>query len=178
MVNLISARHRDGLIVRYRLRLATSALYLLAAVVVVATVLLVPSYAYLLADVSEGERALDAVQKTTELQQKSKAQEYLVGVKQRVDVLQQAHRPLTFGRIIETIITDRPTSVSVEQLVMTLDAAPTAYVSGFAKNREQLIRYAEDIRARPGVTSVDLPINQLIGAENIEFRFDVNFSPL
>ncbi|MEK7531216.1 MAG: hypothetical protein AAB573_05115 [Patescibacteria group bacterium] len=176
MVNLISAQHRDGLILRYRMRLVTSALYCIATVIIIAAVLLIPSYAYLMADVSESERALDAIQKTVALQQASKAQEYLVSVKRRVDVLAAAHRDPSFNRIVESIATGRPASVSIEQFDVTFGEAPSVVVSGFAKSREQLIRYAEEIRARPDVTRVDLPINQLVDAENIEFRFEVTLT--
>jgi hypothetical protein len=158
------------------MRLATGALYAIAIVIGIAAVLLVPSYAYLMADVSENERALDAIQKTTALQQKSKAQGYLVDVKRRVDVLNAAHRDPLFNQLVETVVAGRPPSVSLGQFVVTLGETSTVAVSGFAKNREQLIRYAEDIRTRPGVLSVELPINQLVDAENIEFRFEVRFT--
>jgi hypothetical protein len=173
MINLLPDSEKASIYKEYRLRLLAVSLLMLLALIILAGVLLSPSYVLSMYQRRIGESTVSPAtaeqQEYTDLVKKIKASKLTLGALKP----QAVH--MTPTRIIEILTkhkTSQNTITDIQYNFLPPDIV-TVTVKGVAKNRQTLIDLKSSLEKEEGITHIELPVSNLAKDANIEFSFDI-----
>lgn len=178
MTNLLPPQQIEKNISEYRLRLAGTALAMFAGILVLATILLAPSY--LLATHKRAVVENDPIWQDDKDGEMSRGKQ-----KEFEDVIKETNTILgTLGRtdtefyvsedIIEKVIGFKTPSITISGIFF--DAVPEGSalsIKGIATNRQSLVSFTDTLKKDPAFVSVDLPISNLVKDRDISFSISI-----
>lgn len=178
MTNLLPPQQIEKNISEYRLRLAGTALAMFAGVLVLAAVLLVPSY--LLATHKRTVIENDPIwQNDKDGEMSREKQKEFEGIIKETNTILD-----TLGRtdaefhvsedIIEKIVGFKTPSITVSGIFFdAVSEGSMLSIKGIATNRQSLVSFTDMLKKDPAFASVDLPISNLVKDRDISFSISI-----
>lgn len=179
MINLLSERTQRSLRMAYYARFATVAALLCALAVFAGGALLAPSY--FLAAVDEGA-ARDTLASSDRMLASESAtgnEEVLAQAAEQVSLMKEYLRTPSIAAALSAFTARVPGGVVVSAVSVTPGAGGTDSVSlsGSAKTRNDLLSFADALRASSSLSGVSVPLSQLAGETDIKFTLSFSFAP-
>lgn len=179
MVNLISRRQRYRMVETYVLRVVTVLGFALAAVGLALAVLLTPSYLILRAELGQAEAYVTAAQAIASERAKGQAPETLKRYEESVKLLTQAGRAPQTAPMLEQTTQDMPKGLALTavSIVYAENGEGKLTISGRARTRAELIAYSNQLKKVPNLSSVVLPVSDLVADVDSEFTVTAVWKP-
>jgi Tfp pilus assembly protein PilN len=179
MVNLISAAHRSKLKLLYVSKLVTLVGIALGSVGVAVSVLLLPSYLLIHAELDQAAEYVDAARAIASERAKGQSPETLQRFQESVTLLTAAGRSPQTARVLESTTQDMPKGVTISEITLTYDDAGGARVAiaGAARTRAELIAYSNQLKRTPRLTQVTVPVSDLVADVNSTFTVTLEWKP-
>ncbi len=172
VINLLPPEKKRAFRRGYFLRLATTAVFLLAALVVVHGVLLLPSSIYLTMIRDARERELAAVEKSVAADTSVMSMR-LAKLKQDAVYLSRLGEAPTASAAVQAVLLIPRQGIRITSMTFapsTADAADGVMtITGVSATREALRSYNLALSNAPFVSKADLPISAYAAEANIEF---------
>lgn len=176
MVNLLPQSDQKHLIGAYYIHLA--AVFFLAAsiAVVVGAVLLAPSYITSQASADSYERYLDALAGSVGLKERSYASEDVAELAERVRIMDLYAGSAITSELIDALGEKLTSGIRITRIAFTrTDSGANITLGGTADTRQELLAFADALRASPSFTRVSLPVSQLVMEEDANFSITASF---
>jgi hypothetical protein len=173
MINLLPDSEKVAIHKEYRLRIFVIILWMLLALIILAALLLSPSYVL---SVYQRSAAGNAVPPATEEQQEYQALvKKLKASKVTLGALKPQVVPMTPTHIIELLTKNKTSQNTINSIQYSFSPPNTLSVTvrGIAKNRQSLIDLKTNLEKEEGIDHVELPVSNLAKDANIEFSFDI-----
>jgi hypothetical protein len=178
MVNLITPTLQRTLTTTYYVRLTTAAALALSAAAAVALLLLVPSYLFIHAEADQAEAYVATATAIADERAKNQAPDTLKAFSEELAVLKKIEHSPQLAKAISAVTTDMPRGVSLNRLDATpKDGSVQLALSGIAQTRALLIAYADQLRKTQGVSSVNIPVSDLVADVNSSFTVTLVYTP-
>jgi Tfp pilus assembly protein PilN len=173
MFNLLPEHHKKAARMEYLLRMATVALYLCSAAVILGAVILIPAYVSTSLRIEEGERAKAALAAARSDAENPAA--VIATIKRNVTILSALVQPVFVESIIERALTERPLGVTVAAVTFQngINGEGTLSIKGTARTRSSLVAFVRALEGVPYFSKVELPISNLAKNENIPFTMSI-----
>ena len=174
MINILPESGRAHVKREYLLRLASSALFLLALLFLLCAVMLVPSY--LFATVAK-QQAITEEARIAATQKASNSGEAatLVSANTQAKALDALLSAPLGSRYLSEILAVAPATISISHVSYAQGEMSMA-VSGEATTRDALLAFTKALKTIPGVVSADLPVGDLARDVKIPFNVTLTFS--
>jgi hypothetical protein len=171
MVNLLSPKQRSALLTLYVVRLASVALFALAAAGITTVALIAPSYFVIHAEADQAEEFVATATKLAAERAKGQSQEALARFHESVTLLTGAGRAPSYAHILDLTTQERPSGVGLSSVQVLYDDKGNASVvlSGTARTRAELIAYSNALKKVPELTNVVVPVSALVADTNASF---------
>ena len=187
MINLLPPLIKLRIRRWYRARLAIVALLLLFVVILIGTVLLLPSlFLSLVKEYSGTERIMLAqelipVEKNIEIEKNTRL------TNKKISILSQKDANIILLPVINSILEKKPASPTSQGGLAGISITAFLYekvassetdkkitpqkilIKGFASNRETLVSFADELRNISLFSDIDLPISNLVKSADIPF---------
>lgn len=179
MVNLISRQQRRALTELYVLRVVSVCGFALASVGLAVAVLLLPSYLLLRAEVGQAEEYVTAAQAIASERAKGQAPETLKRFEESVTLLTTAGRAPMTASILEQTTQDIPKGLTLTAVSITYaeNGEGNITISGRARTRAELIAYSNQLKKVKNLSSVVLPVSDLVADVDSEFTVTATWKP-
>ena len=173
MINLLPPLIKLRIRRWYRARLAIVALLLLFVVILIGTVLLLPSlFLSLVKEYSGTERLMLAqelipVEKNIEIERNTRL------TNKKISILSQKDANIILLPVINSILEKKLAGISITAFLYesatTDPISQKILIKGFASNRETLVSFADGLRNISLFSDIDLPISNLVKSADIPF---------
>jgi Tfp pilus assembly protein PilN len=174
MINLLSAQGKKIFTRMYILRLLTVALSMGAVLVVIHSVLLIPSYVFLQARIANQEVEGEFLGKTLEASGSDEVEERLTALTAKLTLLETLESTPLFVSAIEDVLEVSRTGIQVTNIAYTPnDPKVQISIRGIAKDRDALRSFAKRLEEREGIASVDFPIGNLSKEKDLPFSISI-----
>ncbi len=181
MANLLPKAHHEGLLSEYKIRLISSGLGMLAIALIVATLLLVPSFVLTEIRRQSTQSQLNNITAgtTTEAEEESDVER---AIQQANEKLEQAatDQEFTPTDVVEVITSTKPDLVSVRNVALNYNDESDEYevdITGTAATRDGLLTFRDQMRQHAQISDINLPISTLATRENTDFSLSLRASP-
>jgi len=173
MLNILPTAEKKKIITEYRLRLASMAIFAVAALVLVSLVLLIPSYILAVSkfdNISGQISQLESKQDLTGQEKGIDAQVRDVNKKVNLFLAGRGVDRLSPPDIIARVIAMRGSTIKIQGFDYDVagDQERLA-ISGVAADRDSLAQFVEVLKKDPTFTSVELPVSSYVKSVNISF---------
>lgn len=182
LTNLLPPHRKRFLMRDYVFRLSVVALWLLILLVMIHTLLLVPSYLYAHQQIRDHEQQLATLQaaQSTATEQELKGRIAALGTKAKQ--LTALGKQATASGALRAVLAAPRTGVRVHGITYTPSAKPEEHkmaLHGVASTRESLQQYLAALDALPFVAKAELPISAYAKERDIGFTITLtgNFMP-
>lgn len=177
MINLLSERTQHSLRMAYYARFATVVALLSALSIFAGAALVAPSY--FLASVDEGA-ARDNLASSNRMLASENAtgnEEVLAHAAEQVSLMKEYLRPPSVATALSALTSRIPAGIVVSNVSVTPGTGGTDSVSlsGSAKTRDNLLSFADALRASSSLSGVSVPLSQLAGETDIKFTLSFSF---
>ncbi|MFZ2167909.1 MAG: hypothetical protein WAV50_03525 [Minisyncoccia bacterium] len=180
LTNLLPPERQESLAREYRFRFGVVATEIFITLVVVATVLLIPTYVFLAKNVQAKETRLANMKTTLSSSDEMALSARLVALSNdATSLISLSKRPSASSIIRSVLAVSRP-GVTVSGISYTPPAGKspsTIALNGTAATREALRRYQLALQDAPSVLSADLPVSAYAKDTNIIFTITVILAP-
>lgn len=174
MINLLSAQGRKVFARIYVLRLTTIALLMVAVLIVIHSVLLIPSYVFLEARVLEQEVEREFIGKTLEASGSDEVEERLTTLTGKITLLETLTDTPLFISAVDEVLEVTRTGIKITQISYTPnDPKVQIHVRGIATDRDALRSFGKRLEERESVASVDFPIGNLSKEKDLPFTISI-----
>jgi len=174
MINLLPDHIQKAFKRMYLLRLLTIAFFIGAFLVIVHSILLVPSYVFLQARVLNQEVEKEFLGKTLEASGSDEVENRLKVLNGKIALLETLPDEPLFISAIEEVLEVSRTGIKVTQISYTPnDPKVQVGVRGIATDRDALRSFAKRLEEREGVSGVDFPIGNLSKEEDLPFNISI-----
>lgn len=180
MTNLLPPSSLRSVTTEYRIRLVATTLFMLAAGLSIALILLIPSY--LLAShrknvVAENLAVLD---KDTEasVREKGELEKILRGADSILAILAGKREPLRPSvRVIERIVSHKTPNIKLQKIFYDAhESGGTLSLRGIAANRQALVSFADALKRDSSFFDVNLPVSNLVKEREADFTIMLKLS--
>lgn len=174
MINLLSELSKRKFKRAYLLRLLTVTLFAVASLVVVHSVLLIPSYVFLQAQVLNQEVEKEFTQKTLEASGSDEVEARLGALNAHIALLQTLPEEPSFISAVEEVLEVSRTGIAVTHISYT-PKHPEVQISvrGIAVDRDALRSFAKILEERKEIKGVDFPISNLSKEKDLPFNISI-----
>lgn len=177
MINLLLDNDKKVLAKVYRYRLLTVGLGLVSISIVLATVLLIPSYIATTTHVGATRLLVEKNQHATEVALHNQLKDKVTDQGRTVKVL-SPENTISITGIIDTIIRDKTPgdSITVFNYSVVTDKDKktfTLLVQGVAQSRKSLQDFTNAVGREKGITSVEVPVSNFTKESSIQYSFTV-----
>lgn len=177
MINLLPEDKKRSFKRTYFARLLTVFLILIAVLVVIHSVLLIPSYAFLQARIQSQVAEKEFLVRSLEATGGGEVEERLQALTEQITILETVNTSVSFVAIVEDILeVSRQGIVLTQVLYDPQNQNVDVELRGMAANRESLRSFASRLEAREEIESVDFPISNLSREEDLPFTIAIVFS--
>lgn len=174
MRNLLSQQDKKKVIKEYKFRIITTSLVFVFFAMLIASVLLLPSY--IISNYREGITRVQAniIQKSIEVREKNVSNIILNDVKTKLKLLTVEEGSTPLAEVFEEIINQKTRGVSIGGFFYrkTTDGNGEILVTGIAVSRESLLQFRRNLENKNIFTSVILPVSNLASDTDIEFSIN------
>ena len=153
-------------------------MFLVACSTAVGAVLLVPSYFLARVDQNAAASALAASTQALAATGNGSDTDTVAQVSERVSLMKSYPRIPRVAAILSLITAAIPTGISISEISVTPnDSGSDAIVlSGTAGTRDDLLAFADTLKAASALSGVSVPLSQLAGEANIPFTLSFSFT--
>ncbi|MDD2657156.1 MAG: hypothetical protein PHD04_00640 [Candidatus Pacebacteria bacterium] len=180
LTNLLPSERRAALSRDYLVRLSVVASVFVAVLVLVAIVLLIPTYVFLRESSRAKTERLATIEATFSSSDEASLSTRLTTLSQNAATLTAlAEAPSASGIIRSVLAVARP-GISLSSLAYTpraLSAPSTLAVSGVARTRDTLRTYQLALQRSPLARSADLPVSAYAKDSDITFTITITLAP-
>lgn len=171
MINLLPVSEKNRLRNEYRLRVVAYSLLMMSFVGVIALVTLVPSVYFVLAheSVAETEQAIasEAVDQSTLDELKVQVELFNKDIGE-LSSRQAEH--LTIEHVVSQLVSERTSSIDIDQIFYAVrEGIVHIELRGIASDRDSLSEFSQLLEANPFFHKVDVPVENYIESDNIEY---------
>lgn len=179
MINLLPLKEKKKIYQLYFIRLSIVSLFLLLIVLIVGTVLLLPSlFLSVVKERSAAERVLLA-REALSLEEGRNVEAIIASVNKKIGILALAPGvSATLNKAFRTIIDRQPEGLKITGLLYEKDVLGDTgrgkiFIRGISSERDALIAFADLLKKESLFSEVDLPVSNLIKSEDIAFSITV-----
>ena len=180
LTNLLPIARRHALVREYYFRLGVVALATISVLVVMAGVLLVPSYLFIQANVAAKQAQLASIESTLSASNETALSARLIALSSDTATLAGlASAPSASASIRALLAVAHPniTLATISYTASTQKTSGTVVVSGTSSTRDALRNYQIALQNTPGVARADLPVSAYAQDADITFTVTVTLSP-
>lgn len=179
MVNLISSTTRRKLTTLYYARLVTATSVALGSVVLIGTVLLLPSYFFINAEVDQASRYVASAEGIANQRAKGAAPETLAAFNEATRFLNTTAREPSFAHIMILAVEDKLLGISVSNVAVTYDdgGVATVRLTGTATTRAVLIAFSNQLKKVAEFKNVTIPVSDLVSDTDGPFSISLQWHP-
>lgn len=170
MTNLLPKEKKRVIRREYNLRLISIALIMFSVVVLIGSVLLVPSYFVTYLKSTSGKDQIGVIEGIVASQEKDDTSKILVETRQKLNMISSEKRS-NLVEVIEIILSEKTSVIKIKSFV---SSEGLVGVSGIADTRDDLVEFVERLERATLFTNVNLPVSDLAASRNIEFSFKMN----
>ncbi len=174
MTNLLPKNDKHLIREEYRLRLVTVVLFAFSAVIIMASVLLIPSYFITYLKGVSGEEQIKIIRDVVAMHERDNVDQILVEAKQKLKAI-SSERQSDMVEVIQTILEEQSAVISLNSFVSVDDMIR---VEGVARSRDDLVLFADRLEKTPLFVNVNLPLSNLAPSKDIRFSFDMKIIAL
>ena len=176
MINLLPSGAKKGVRREYWLRVVTVWVLLLAVALLIGSLLLLPSYVLISAQVSVYEETANRV--SAEVASYEDVSTALVQANQQSIFIATESKQNSFSDLVTLFNSFETERVNITdlQLSRTGVVVDVVQIDGTARDREALAQFRDELLADEAIASVDLPTSNLARAEDIPFSMTVALS--
>lgn len=180
LTNLLPLPRQRALVRSYYLRLGSLATTLLTILIIIAGILLLPTYIFLMESTGAKESQLASLATQISSEDETDISSRLQTLTERAGILTALSDTPSVSQTIRAILT-----VSHPQIVFsaftytqkTTKAPRTLVIAGIASTRDALRNYQLALQGTPSVLSATLPVSVYAKDTDISFAITVAFSP-
>ena len=177
MINLLSEFNKRAFKKMYLLRLLTVALFMSALLLAIHSVLLIPSYAFLQAQILNQNVEKEFIGKTLEASGSEEVEERLALLNAKIALLETLPSQPLFIDAIEEVLEVSRTGIKITQISYTPnDAKVQISVRGVAEDRDSLRSFAKRLEEREGIAGVEFPIGNLSKDKDLPFTISITLT--
>lgn len=174
MINLLPEYNARVFKRMYLLRLLSVSLLALAVLVIIHSVLLVPTYVFLQAQILNQNIEKEFLSKTLVASGSNEVEARLSALNEKIILLNTLPQQPTFISAIEEILEVSRTGIQVTQISYTpYDPKTHIGVRGIATDRDALRSFAQRLETRDGVAAVEFPIGNLSKDKDLPFTISI-----
>jgi hypothetical protein len=181
MSNLLPEQEKKAILSMYRKRYSIVFLFYISGVIVVSSVLLLPSYflSKVIDTASIEKKATVSARETIGVQ--ASLTKLVANINARLDVFNtvQPRSPIVDG-FIDPVLAVKTEGVHILTLTYTVvaDKKTTAsiQIGGSAADRQALLTYADSLKKIPNITNVNVPLSSFIKDQNVPFAITATLS--
>lgn len=178
MINLLPTSAIKRIITEYRIRLATTALFMLGVIIFIALVLLTPSYflASHKKSVVESDLSSPGKSNSESAQEQKKLEDMIRESESVLGLLGGGGKQITpSDAVIAKIVGYKTNSITLNAIFYEAqDTGGYISLKGVATSRQSLIMFADSLKKDITFTNVNLPISGLVKDSNIDFTITLN----
>ncbi|HET8575364.1 MAG TPA: PilN domain-containing protein [Candidatus Paceibacterota bacterium] len=184
MINLLPQVEKEKLRREYFLRLAVIALISLFFLLLIACVLLMPTFLLTHSKLSITQNEAVALKHSTAGVQKAQYEAVVKQTNDRVNQLLNAPAELQMRDLVRSILGVRGDRITLSAFVYQSAVAGSKgesariQIQGVAKNRDELIAFQTRLQSSGHFSDVSLPISSLVSDTNIPFTMDLTPKPV
>lgn len=170
MFNLLPKAEKDAIRREYRIRLSVVILWFSFTTVLLASILLLPTYS--LSTKKEKAALLESatLSKSVQAEEASRFGELLFEVKRRLDLVQHEPPEIYFYELIGEIANSRASGISLSNITITKAAASLSIdIGGIADTRNSLVAFQKALAQTDLFETVEFPVSNLAKDRNSEF---------
>lgn len=176
MINLLPPAEKQRMKKEYKLRVFTVYFFFIGTALLIALVLLLPSY--FLANVIEGDakREVAILENSSESTEREEINAELLLIKERLRAITKVEDRTELYEVIDTIANVGGNSISISSISYSrgFDGEhSTLLLGGIALTRDGLLAFTKTLEENELFAEVNLPVSSLAQDQNIEFNIDV-----
>lgn len=177
MVNLLTTEDQTKLRVRYYTGLLSSFIFVLVAVCILGSALLIPSYFLAETQARSAVRALDASKESVGLYQSSGVVQQVSLLKERLKILKEYEGVQTAPLVLAELTAHVPDGVRINSISIINTGIGTGdiTISGKSKTRAALISFGKRIEGVRMFKGASVPISNLVNETDIDFSIPFSF---
>lgn len=176
MVNVLPRQVQRQVKRGYYVRLGTVFFSMLAGVFLVGVVSLIPSYIASSAQADSFERYRDALRGTVGFQEQSSAETEMRSLEERVRIARDYGQVPFSANLFEALLRASSSDLAVFSISFVRNgSAVRADLSGVADTRDDLLAFVEALRSEPSLSSVTLPVAQLVQESQPPFSIHAEY---
>jgi hypothetical protein len=151
---------------------------IVAAALFGTSALLLPTYFLVHAEADQAAEYVEASRAIAAERAKSQSQETLATFTESVKLLTAAERPPTLAHVLEVVTSDIPKGISLSDIDITFPGNEKVVVAlnGTARTRAELIAYSNMLKRHPELSSVDVPVGDLVANVDSSFSMSMNWT--
>ena len=173
MVNLLPEQEQRIITTRYYLHLGAFFFFALGTVLLIGTILLIPSYLTARASADSYERYRDALEGSVGLKERNQAGDTAVRLHELVRIADSYAEGAFTSDLIDALGAKITSGISVTALSFARSEQGAAVViEGKATSRQKLLAFVEALRESSSFVEVSLPVSQLVAEENAGFSIE------
>ena len=180
-MNLLTDQQKKAVVREYRMRLIAVALFMLAFLLASFFVLLVPVAVYVGTIKESVRQELARLAQRLETTGANRAEAFLEEINTTAQDAEEYLSAVSFGETVALLEEARTPQVSIRAFSLKEEKGEAARVrvqlEGVAATRADLVAYLDALRARPGVVSVDIPLESFAKSAAVPFAASVLFAP-
>lgn len=170
MINLLPQYAQRKIMRLYRMRLMSTALFLVAFTFLSAAALLVPSYVITLSHENSAEGRRTALDQKIEEKQGNVAIEVIASLNHQMNVIDSFREATTTSEILVAVYGARISGVRIDSLSFEpIQGNRAVIITGVAATREVLLAFTQELKRLPLLSQVTLPVSNLAEATNNRF---------
>lgn len=178
MINLLPIQYKKALKQTYLLRLLSVALFAGAVLIVIHSVLLIPSYVFLQAQVLNQEAEKEFIGKTLEASGSDEVEMRLAALNENIALLETLPQAPSLVSAIEEVLEVSRVDIVLTQISFDPnDVEENIIVRGVAGDRDALRSFAKRLEERETISSVDFPIGDLSREKDLPFTISILLAP-
>jgi len=178
MINLLSEYNARTFKKVYLLRLITVAVFAAATLLAIHSVLLVPTYAFLQAQILNQSVEKEFIGKTLEASGSEEVEERLALLNKKIALLETLPEQPLFINAIEEVLEVSRAGIQITQIAYTpSDAKVQISVRGVALDRDALRSFAKRLEERENIAGVEFPIGNLSKEKDLPFTISITTTP-
>lgn len=170
MFNLLPKAEKDAIRREYRTRLAVVVLWFFFATMLIASILLLPSYFLSTQNEKAALRQSETITKSIKAEESSKFNEVLSGIKSRLDVVTHKPPALYLYELISRIAKERGSGISFEGMTISREEGLRRVdIGGIAQTRNALVAFQKALMGTGLFKTVEFPVADLAKDGNSAF---------
>ncbi len=176
MLHLLPEQYITSLRGMYLRRFSVLTMELLAAMCIFGTLSLLPSFLLLRSEKAIIEKRTETILSATSTVKLDELSQFEASLREKISYIESGNQD--FVRRLDEILAKRGSIVFNNFQVTANNDLISINAAGFAKTREDLLRFKDDVTAIDGVLGIDIPISFFTKEKDIPFSTIIIFSPI